>query len=106
MINYLINRLALSVIVVFGVSILVFSMIHLVPGDPAVVMLSEQASGQDIQPLRHDLGLDQPLWVQYSLYTGRVLHGDLGRSLRTHRPGSGLILARLPTTLALALTSS
>jgi ABC-type dipeptide/oligopeptide/nickel transport system permease component len=105
MISYLINRLALSVIVVFGVSILVFSMIHLVPGDPAVIMLSEQASGQDVQQLRHDLGLDQPLWVQYSFYIGHVLHGDLGRSIRLQRPVAELIGGRLPNTLQLAITS-
>lgn len=105
MISYLINRLALSVIVVFGVSILVFSMLHLVPGDPAVVILSEQASGQDVQQLRHDLGLDQPLWVQYSLYMTHVVHGDLGRSIRLQRPVFELIAGRLPNTLELAVTS-
>lgn len=105
MIRYLINRLALSVIVVVGVSILVFSMLHLVPGDPAEVMLSEQASTQDVQQLRHELGLDQPLWVQYSLYIEHVLHGDLGRSIRLQRPVSELILSRLPNTLELAVTS-
>src|SRR5258708_35074230 len=105
MINYLINRLALSVMVVFGVSILVFSMLHLVPGDPAVVMLSESASGQDVEQLRHDLGLDQPLWVQYTLYIGHVLHGDLGRSIRLQQPVAQLIAGRLPNTLELAITS-
>lgn len=105
MINYLINRLALSVIVVFGVSILVFSMLHLVPGDPAVVMLSESASGQDVEQLRHDLGLDQPLWVQYTLYIGHVVHGDLGRSIRLQQPVAQLIAGRLPNTLELAITS-
>ncbi len=105
MINYLINRLALSVVVVFGVSVLVFSMLHLVPGDPAVVMLSESASGQDVEQLRHDLGLDQPLWVQYTLYIGHVVHGDLGRSIRLQQPVAQLIAGRLPNTLELAITS-
>jgi peptide/nickel transport system permease protein len=104
-INYLINRLALSVVVVFGVSVLVFSMLHLVPGDPAVVMLSESASGQDVEQLRHDLGLDQPLWVQYTLYIGHVVHGDLGRSIRLQQPVAQLIAGRLPNTLELAITS-
>jgi peptide/nickel transport system permease protein len=104
-ISYLINRLALSVIVVFGVSILVFSMLHLVPGDPAVVMLSESASGQDVERLRHDLGLDQPLWIQYTLYISHVVHGDLGRSIRLQQPVAELIAGRLPATLELAVTS-
>jgi ABC-type dipeptide/oligopeptide/nickel transport system permease component len=90
---------------VFGVSILVFSMLHLVPGDPAVVMLSESASGQDLERLRHDLGLDQPLWIQYTLYISHVVHGDLGRSIRLQQPVAELIAGRLPATLELAVTS-
>ena len=105
MIRYLVNRLALSVVVVFGVSVLVFLMLHLVPGDPAVVMLSEQANASDVQHLRHDLGLDQPLWAQYGLYFERVVHGDLGRSIRLRRPVSELIAGRLPNTLELAVAS-
>lgn len=105
MIRYLVNRLALSAVVVFGVSVLVFLMLHLVPGDPAVVMLSEQANASDVQHLRHELGLDQPLWAQYGLYLERVLHGDLGRSIRLRRPVSELIAGRLPNTLELAVAS-
>jgi peptide/nickel transport system permease protein len=104
-IRYLVNRLALSAVVVFGVSVLVFLMLHLVPGDPAVVMLSEQANASDVQHLRHELGLDQPLWAQYGLYLERVLHGDLGRSIRLRRPVSELIAGRLPNTLELAVAS-
>ncbi len=105
MITYIVNRLALSVIVIFGVSVLVFSMLHLVPGDPVVVMLSEQSSTQDAQALRHELGLDQPLYVQYGLYVDRVLHGDLGRSIRLRRPVLELIAVRFPNTLQLAVAS-
>lgn len=105
MIRYLVNRLALSAVVVFGVSVLVFLMLHLVPGDPAVVMLSEQANASDVQHLRYELGLDRPLWAQYGLYLERVLHGDLGRSIRLRRPVSELIAGRLPNTLELAVAS-
>lgn len=105
MITYIVNRLALSVIVIFGVSVLVFSMLHLVPGDPVVVMLSEQSSTQDAQALRHELGLDQPLYVQYGRYVDRVLHGDLGRSIRLRRPVLELIAVRFPNTLQLAVAS-
>ncbi len=105
MIMYIANRLAMSVIVVFGVSVLVFLMLHLVPGDPVVVMLSEQASAQDVQALRHQLGLDQPLIVQYGIYVDHLLHGDLGRSIRLRQPVVDLILGRLPNTLELAVAS-
>ena len=105
MIAYIANRLALSFVVIFGVSILVFLMLHLVPGDPVAVMLSEQSSAQDARALRHELGLDQPLYVQYGLYIDRVLHGDLGRSIRLRRPVSELIADRFPNTLQLAVSS-
>ena len=105
MIAYIANRLALSFVVIFGVSILVFLMLHLVPGDPVAVMLSEQSSAQDARALRHELGLDQPLYFQYGLYIDRVLHGDLGRSIRLRRPVSELIADRFPNTLQLAVSS-
>ncbi len=105
MIAYIANRLALSAVVVGGVSILVFLMLHLVPGDPVAVMLSEQSSAQDARTLRHELGLDQPLYVQYGLYIDRIVHGDLGRSIRLRRPVSELIADRFPNTLQLAVSS-
>jgi peptide/nickel transport system permease protein len=104
-IAYIANRLALSAVVVGGVSILVFLMLHLVPGDPVAVMLSEQSSAQDARTLRHELGLDQPLYVQYGLYIDRIVHGDLGRSIRLRRPVSELIADRFPNTLQLAVSS-
>jgi ABC-type dipeptide/oligopeptide/nickel transport system permease component len=94
-----------SVAVVFGVSVLIFLMLHLVPGDPVVVMLSEHATSQDADELRHELGLDRPLYVQYGLYVDRVAHGDLGRSIRLRRPVLELIENRFPNTLELTLAS-
>ncbi|HBY96777.1 MAG: ABC transporter permease [Ardenticatenaceae bacterium] len=105
MFAYIIRRLLLALVVLFGVSVLVFSMLHLVPGDPVTVMLSEHASQQDAEALRRELGLDQPLHVQYVRYMSRVLQGDLGRSIRLRRPVTTLILDRFPNTLVLAVSS-
>ncbi len=105
MVPYIANRLGISMVVVFGVSVLIFLMLHLVSGDPVVVMLSEHATSQDAGQLRHELGLDQPLYVQYGLYMERVVHGDLGRSIRLRTPVLELILNRFPNTLELTVSS-
>ena len=85
------------------VSLIVFSLIHLTPGDPALTMLGEEATPQSVAALRVKLGLDQPIPVQYARWLGSVLHGDLGRSIRSNQPVSAAILERLPVTLELAL---
>ena len=84
---------------------LVFLLIHLVPGDPIVQMLGEGATPADIRALRHQYGLDQPLWTQYLHYWAGVLHGDLGNSIRLHDTVAHLIAQRYPYTLALTLTA-
>src|SRR5438093_3587524 len=84
------------------VSVLVFAMLHLTPGDPVAYMLGEDASPASIAALRRELGLDEPLAVQYVHWLGRVVQGDLGRSVRTGRPVAEAIGARLGTTLELA----
>src|SRR3974390_542359 len=96
-------RLALTLPVVWLVVSLVFLLIHLVPGDPILQMLGEGATPADIDALRHQYGLDQPLWTQYVRYWSGVLHGDLGNSIRLHDTVAHLILARYPYTLALTL---
>jgi peptide/nickel transport system permease protein len=98
-------RLALTLPVVWLVVSLVFLLIHLVPGDPILQMLGEGATPADIGALRHQYGLDQPLWQQYLHYWGGVVHGDLGSSIRLHETVAHLIVARYPYTLALTLTS-
>jgi len=80
---YVLRRLVLLVPTLLGMSILTFSLIHLVPGDPAQVMLGERATPQAIENLRKELGLDRPLYVQYGRFLGGLLTGDLGRSLKT-----------------------
>ncbi|MGB7548901.1 MAG: ABC transporter permease [Terracidiphilus sp.] len=99
------TRLALTLPVVWLVVSLVFLLIHLVPGDPILQMLGEGATQADIGALRHQYGLDQPLWAQYLHYWSGVLRGDLGNSIRLHDTVAHLISARYPYTLALTVTA-
>lgn len=86
--------------VLFIVSMIAFGLLYVLPGDPAVAILGENAGNQDTYlALRHDLGLDQPVYVQYLNWLGRVLHGDLGQSIRTHESVSGLLIQRVPISL-------
>jgi peptide/nickel transport system permease protein len=101
----ILTRLALTLPVVWLVVSLVFLLIHLVPGDPILQMLGDGATPADIGALRHQYGLDRPLWAQYLHYWNGVLHGDLGSSIRLHSAVSTLIAARYPYTLALTLTA-
>lgn len=101
----ILTRLVLTLPVVWLVVSLVFLLIHLVPGDPILQMLGEGATPADIGALRHQYGLDKPLWAQYLSYWNGVLHGDLGSSIRLHDTVAHLIAARYPYTLALTLTA-
>jgi peptide/nickel transport system permease protein len=103
--RYLVRRLLLTIPVLFGVATLVFSLIHLVPGDPVQAMLGESASPQDISELRGRLGLDRPLLVQYGAFLEGVARGDLGASLRTNQTVTSAIAERLPATLELAFAA-
>jgi peptide/nickel transport system permease protein len=99
---FVIRRLAASVLVLFGVSIVVFGTLKLIPGDAAYVLAGPNASAQEIEAVRQSLGLDQPVPVQYVTWLGRALHGDLGRSLELHEPVLQLVLNRYVNTLILA----
>lgn len=105
MTRFLLRRLLLTVPVLVGVATLVFSLIHLVPGDPVQAMLGESASQQDVDQMRARLGLDRPLPEQYAAYVRGIVRGDLGNSMRTNQPVTQTILERLPATLELALAS-
>lgn len=89
--------------VVFGVLVLTFWLLHLVPGDPVEVMLGESATQTDREALRAELGLNQPILQQFGTYLSNIAHGDLGRSIHTQTPISQMIAARYPATLKLAL---
>ncbi len=105
MLAYFTRRLLLTIPVLFGIATLVFALVHLVPGDPAIAMLGDGASGEDIAALRTKLGLDEPLLVQYGHYLTGVVHGDLGTSFRLNTPVTRAILATIPRTLQLAIAS-
>jgi peptide/nickel transport system permease protein len=106
MLRFLASRLLTAIPVLIGVSLAVFAMIHLLPGDPATIMLQgSPATAQDIQNLRHQLGLDLPLYEQYARYMGRVLQGDFGTSIHTRRAVIKEIVGVFPATLTLALAS-
>lgn len=100
--GFVLERLLLAIPTVFGVVTLVFLLLHLVPGDPVDVMLGETARAADKVRLRHQLGLDRPLPIQYARYLRRLARGDLGRSLHSGRPVRRMIVARYPATLELA----
>ncbi len=103
---YVLRRLALAVPTLVGVTVVVFALIRLVPGDPARLVLGLQASEEEVQRLRVQLGLDQPLPVQYARFLGRLLQGDLGRSVVTGEPVAREIASRLPATVQLAVAST
>ena len=103
--RFLVRRLLLLAPVLMGVSVIVFLVLHLAPGDPAEIMLGSQATQEDRLRLRADLGLDDPLHVQYGRWLGHVARGDLGRSLWMRRPVLGEVLVRLKATLILTGTA-
>ena len=104
MARFLVHRMLVTVPVLLLLSIGIFSMLHLAPGDPVTTLLSEDlASPQVAQALRHHLGLDRPLYVQYWLWLDHAVHGDLGYSFRSRSPVASEIVARLPVTVELTL---
>lgn len=103
--RFLARRLLLTVPVLLGVATLVFSLIHLIPGDPVRAMLGEAASDGEVADVRRQLGLDRPLAAQYGDFLRGAVRGDLGTSLRTGMPVAGLIAERLPATLELAVAA-
>ncbi len=108
MLRYIIKRLLLMVPVLLGVTLLVFLIFHLTPGDPARALLGEMGQGatpEAVEALRHQLGLDLPWYVQYGDYMFKAIQGDFGRSFRGDRPVLPELLARFPVTLKLTLTS-
>lgn len=86
MIFFVLRRLLQAVPVLFGVSVAVFFMLHLIPGDPAELIAGHQATAEDIEDVRRSLGLDRPLVMQYLTFVGNALTGDFGQSFRTGRP--------------------
>lgn len=106
MIWFITKRLMQTIPVIIGVTIVVFIIMQLVPGDPAVLLAGEGATEATIEALRVQLGLHQPLYIQYFEYIGSLLQGDMGVSLKNNQPVLQEIMTRLPITLELAIFST
>lgn len=104
--QYLLRRLVLIIPVLFGVSVIVFTIMHVIPGDPVRLMFAGTgATEEQVQAMRHALGLDRPLPVQYVNYVSKAIRGDLGQSIHFKQPVLQLILERMPATIELTLAS-
>jgi peptide/nickel transport system permease protein len=100
--TYIRRRLLQSVIVVFGVSVLVFFLLRLAPGDPVLMLLAESAGPEQIAEARAKWGLDKPIYVQYGVFLSRAVRGDLGNSLFFQQPALEVLMERMPATLQLS----
>lgn len=105
MIRFILKRLVQIIPVIIGVSLVVFLIMQMVPGDPAAVLAGEGASKETVEQYREDLGLNRPVVVQYFSYITNVFQGDLGHSLKNNQPVLDEILLRLPITIELAFYS-
>ena len=105
MTHYVIQRLLHTVVVLFGVTLLTFALIHLTPGDPVLVMLGQDATPAELERLRHLLELDQPLPVQFGHYLIRLASGQLGDSIFQHQPVTRLLGDRFPATIELTIAA-
>lgn len=105
MARYVLRRIAQAIPIAFLVATLVFSLIHLIPGDPVEIMLGEGAQAADLDALRERLGLDRPLVEQYISFLSGLVQGDLGSSIHYQRPVNELLLEHYPATLELAVAS-
>ncbi len=106
MLGYISQRLLQAIPVLIGISVLTFLMLHLVPGDPVLIFAGDKPMTEErAAELRHQLGLDRPLWVQYWDYSSHALRGDLGRGLRSQRPVLDSIVEALPSTLELTFAA-
>ena len=102
---YIARRLLQVLPVIIFVSIIVFIMIRLIPGDPALVLLGTDVTPQQINAERIKMGLDQPIYVQYLIWAGNMIRGDLGNSFINNFPVSQLILKKLPATVELSIAA-
>ncbi len=105
MLTFLGRRLLATVPLLLLVSVVVFSFIHVLPGDPAVLFLGEEATPENLAQFRARLGFDRPLPAQYGEWLARAVRGDLGRSLRTNQPVTEAIVQRLPVTIELLVAA-
>jgi peptide/nickel transport system permease protein len=102
---YIIRRLLMSILVLLVITIMVFFLLHIMPGDPATIMLGVDASREQIDALRKELWLDRPVLMQYVHWLSNALHGDFGKSVSFREDAAGIIANRLPVTLHLSILS-
>ena len=105
MLSFIVKRLAYCFLVVIGVSLISFFILHMAPGDPARLMLPDGSSDADVHAMQVELGLDKPLAVQYLSYMGRALQGDFGRSIFYKQPNIKIIFEALPATIILTFSA-
>jgi ABC-type dipeptide/oligopeptide/nickel transport system permease component len=105
MLRYILHRIAMLIPVLFGVTLVSFSLLHMVPGDPAEILGGQEATAEDIARIRKDYGLDRPLFVQYVHFVANAARGDLGISIQSRHPVNELLFQRLAFTLQLSLFS-
>ena len=105
MFAFLVRRIVFGIVVLIGTSIITFAIAFVIPADPAVTMAGAKADPQTLATIRHELGLDLPVYLQYARYLDRALHGDLGRSYIRRDSVASLIASRFPATALLALTA-
>ncbi len=103
--GYLVKRISLLVPVLLGISLVVFLLIHLIPGNPAQAILGTSATPAQIARLDQALGLNKPIWLQFADYLGRVLHGNLGESISEYQSVASLVAYALPNTVELAVVA-
>lgn len=103
--RYILRRLLYAIPVMLVVSLIVFGILHIAPGDPATMLAGEDARPEDVAAIKANYGLDQPLYVQYGVWLGNALRGDFGRSIVTRRPVMDEIATRLPSTAQLAVSA-
>ena len=105
MVKFILKRLGVSVIIVFMVSLFAFSLMHILPGDPARIALGVEASQEDVDALRAELNLDKPLVTQYVLWIKGIVKGDYGDSIIYNRPVGDMLIEKLPRTVSLGIPS-
>jgi peptide/nickel transport system permease protein len=103
--SYLLRRLWQSALTLVGVSLLVFVILRVIPGDPAKMLLPEGAPQSAIEELNRELGLREPIWIQYGLFVRSVVRGDFGQSFQYRAPALRVVVERVPATIQLALTA-
>jgi peptide/nickel transport system permease protein len=103
--QYIARRLIQLIFVLIGISIVVFVTMHVLPGDVAVLLLGDKATAKQLAQLRHQLGLDQPVWIQYLRFAADALQGDFGISLRNNRPAFEEVWIAFPVTVQLSFTA-